>query len=534
MFENFNNSDFNNKILLLNKCEEYSYSDIKQLVQKKYETLPKKKQVLISGDDNFDFIITFFAAVFSKKEIYLVDKNVEAEIEFTDDDSALSFDNVDYKNTFVNFFTSGSCGTFKIVKKSLYNLIKEAQDVGKTFFSKEKTLRVCSTTTLNHLFGCTFHFMTPFVNGFVIDTDSVQYPENVKYSECLLVSSPSFLAKLAKYKLKFKKVPKYIVAAGAKLDDDVFKYFEKKSNVIEIYGSTEAGIIAHRESSMRKFLTLFDSVKVENYKDKLLTIKSDYFFEDSLTLSDYLKFRAPNNISIIARADRVLKISEKRISAEKIEKHIEEFPYIDSAYCLKINEKLAAAVVLNDNGIEYYLQNGQPELIKNLKKHCAEKFEILPQKWRFLPEIYRTYKGKVARAKIEKIFLTNISFPLVLSQKLSENVAEIELIFPEHSNFFQGHFTDFPVVPGVVSLYFVTFFANSFFDSSLSPQIFRKIKFSKLIFPKKPVILKLTNNNKDIDFEIYNGKKVYVSGVLSKHNVFNNEVLWQFTHQKQN
>ena len=520
MFENFKNSNFDNKVILLHKGEEFDYARVRELVEEKFKTFAPKKQILISGEDNFDFIITFLAAVFSKKEIYLTDKNVEVDVEFTPDNSTLNFGNVDYENTFINFFTSGSCGTFKVIKKTLKNLVREAQDIGNLFISKENSLRFCSTTTLNHLFGCTFHFMTPFINGFIIDTDNVQYPENVRFSDCFLVSSPSYLAKLQKYKLKFKKNPKYIVAAGAKLDDKVFAYFEKESHVIEIYGSTEAGIIAHRESSKRKCLTLFDSIKVENYENKLLTIKSDYFFEDSMTLSDYLKFRNPDKISVIARADRVLKISEKRISAEKIEKYIESSNYISSAYCLKINEKLAAAVVLNNEGIDFFLKYGQTELIKVLKKHCSDKFEVIPQKWRFLPEIYQTYKGKVARAKIEKIFLTNISFPLFLGQKLNGNSAEIELIFPERSNFFIGHFPDFPVVPGVVSLYFVTFFANSFFDSSLSPQVFRKIKFSKLIFPSQPVKLKLSNADKHVEFNKFDEKNIYVSGILSKSNFF--------------
>ena len=53
MFENFNNSDFNNKILLLNKCEKYTYSDIKQLVQKKYE-IPKDQDEFEKTAINFD------------------------------------------------------------------------------------------------------------------------------------------------------------------------------------------------------------------------------------------------------------------------------------------------------------------------------------------------------------------------------------------------------------------------------------------------------------------------------------------------
>lgn len=44
----------------------------------------------------------------------------------------------DYKNIIINLCTSGSNGQQKIVRKSLFNLIREAEDIGKIFFKKRK------------------------------------------------------------------------------------------------------------------------------------------------------------------------------------------------------------------------------------------------------------------------------------------------------------------------------------------------------------------------------------------------------------
>lgn len=520
MFEIFWSNDFDLRVFLVRDNREYTVADVKKLVTQKAETLEKTKQTVISGEDNFDFIISFFAAVFSGKEIFLSDKNTSLDFEKVNDDGHFEFKELDLKKNIVNFFTSGSSGNSKIVKKSLFNLVREAQDIGKTFLSADENLRCCSTTSLNHLFGFTFHFMTPFVNGFVIDTNSVQYPENVRYDNCFLVSSPSLLGKVAKYNLDFEKSPKFIVAAGAKLEDEVFEYFEKKSQVIEIYGSTETGVVAHREHFGQKYLKLFEDVSVEKYENKILTVKSDYFYEDFMELSDFVDFNGDDEISVLARADRVLKISEKRISAEMFEKWLKNSDCVSDAYCLKIDKKLGAAVALSDFGKKFYLENGQGELIKNLKAFCGEKFEIVPQKWRFLPEIYKTSVGKIDREKIEEIFATNLSFPLVLRERVEENVVEIDLIFPEHSNFFKGHFPNFPILPGVVSLYFVTFFADEFFKTGMSPQVIRKIKFSKLIFPNKKVILRLVNSEKSVAFEIFSEQNIFVSGILSKEKLY--------------
>lgn len=520
MFEKFFTDKFDDEIFLVRNGEELTFANVKELVFKRSETLAMTKQVLISGEDNFDFIISFFSAVFSGKEIFLADKNVSFNLETTDDDGIFEFREIDLKNVFVNFLTSGSSGKSKIVKKSLFNLVREAEDIGKTFLAGEKDLRFCSTTTLNHLFGFTFHFMTPFVNGFVIDTNSVQYPENVKYDNCFLVSSPSFLEKISKYKLNFEKSPKFIVAAGAKLADDVFEYFEKNSKVIEIYGSTETGVVAHREHFEQKYLKVFENVSVRKYENKILTISSDYFFENSLELSDLIDYNGDNEISVLARVDRVLKVFEKRISADAFEKYLKTSDFISDVYCLKINEKLGAVVVLTDIGKDFYLKFGKAELVKNLKAFCLEQFEITPQKWRFLPEIYKTSTGKVDKKKIEKIFSINLTFPFVLEQKFEGDVAEIEMIFPKNSNFFKGHFPNFPVLPGVVSLYFVTFFSNEFFDTLMSPHVIRKIKFSKLILPDTNVTLRLKNSEKSVAFEIVSGQNNYVSGSISKEKIY--------------
>lgn len=520
MFGNFASNNFDNQIILSHGEVKYSLIDVKKMVVKKFNAMPNQKQIIITGEDNLDFVITFLAAVFSKKEIYLTDNNTNCDIEISTDNQPLDFEDFEPEKIYVNFFTSGSGGKSKLVKKNLYNLIREAEDIGKIFLTSEKDLRFCSTTTMNHLFGCTFHFMTPFINGFVIDTTRISYPENVKYDNCFLVSSPSFLDKISKYELNFQTTPKYIIVAGAKLHNETFEYFEKSSKVIEIYGSTETGVIAHRESSQDDFLTLFDNVKVLDYKDCILTIKSDYFQEDKAALADYTNYIEPNKLCVVSRSDRILKIYDKRISAEQIEKFLKSTDLVEDAYCFKLNEKLAAAIVLNNKGKDLYITNGQSALAKHLKTLCLNNFEIVPQKWRFLPEIYKTCAGKVDKDKITEIFLTNISFPLVLEQRLLDNTAEIDLIFPKNANFFKGHFPNFPVLPGVVSLYFVTFFSNIYFETLTAPQIFRKIKFSKLIYPNQKVTIKLVNAEKNVAFEMISKEEVCVSGILSKEHLY--------------
>lgn len=500
-----------------------NYDVLKILIKEKATALMAQKveKCVISDENHFEFVVDFFAAICAGKEIFLgssdcYENSLQAITLEQKSDVSLSEKNP--KDIIINFCTSGSSGKPKIIKKSLFNLIREAEDINKTFFVKEKELVFSTTTVFHHLFGMTFCLMTPMIGGFSIDLRNKNFPENVQDKNSCLVTSPSFLAKMKKYDASFAEVPEFLIAAGAKLEDDVFKCFEAKSKIIEIYGSTETGVVAYRTASCYKYLTKFPNVKIHQIEEKNYKISSDYFYEDEIELQDEILFSEPDRMLIFGRADRILKINEKRISPLEIENTVKKSEFVDDAYCLKVEEKLAVAVVLTPLGIDYLRKNGQLELSKLLKSLIVG--DVKPQKWRFLPEIYRTDTGKVDKNKIEEIFMTNVSFPIVTEQKFSENYAEYTLFFPVKSNFFRGHFPSFKILPGVAELFFVLFFANSAFKTPMEAQIMKKIKFSHIIFPDKNVTLKMVNNEKFVEFAFLSGEKVCATGMIIKTNVF--------------
>lgn len=516
---------YENKPVFVTENGVINYDVLRILVKEKASAFLAQddKNCVICDDNHFEFIMNFLAAISAGKKIFLgsddcCERYFKSELSlFSKTDISSKEKNL--KDFVINFCTSGSSGNPKIIKKSLFNLIREAEDLNEMFFAEEKELIFSTTTLYHHLFGMTFGLMVPIIGGFTINLKNKNYPENVTEKDSCLVTSPSFLAKMKKYNSSFAQTPKFLVAAGAKLEDAVFKYFEKNSKIIEIYGSTETGVVAYRTSSRYKYLTRFPNVKIEQVEEKNYKIFSDYFFEDEVEIADEILFNEPDKMLILGRTDRILKINEKRISPSLVEKQIQHSGLTEDVYCLKIEEKLAAAVVLNAKGIEYFKTKGQIELIKLLKSTVVSS-SVKPKKWRFLPEIYKTYSGKIDKDKIEKIFLTNATFPLVLSQSLSENYAEYEMFFPEISNFFRGHFTGFKILPGVAELYFVLFFANDAFKIPMEVQVLKKIKFSHIIFPEKTVKLKIVNEPKSVEFAFESDGIVCASGNIIKTNVF--------------
>lgn len=401
------------------------------------------------------------------------------------------------------FHTSGSSGEPKIVKKSYKCVLAEGQDLAEFFKFSPDTVFV-STVTPDFMYGTTFTVMLPKVLGCKVDEERILYPEDIKdYEKYVFVSTPSFLEKLAKYNFTFKRKPQMIISAGAKLADNVFEYLEKISHgVTEIYGSTEAGVIAYRQCA-RDNLKFFENVTYKNN-----TIKSPYFDEAELTLNDEIEF-LQNGFVVKKRNDRIVKIQEKRVSLSEVENILNSTEFIEKSYCLKLDDKLCAAAVLTAKGQKFLEKKGKLELIKILKMSGSA---ALCKKWRFLHDLPVTERGKINRERITEIFNTNITYPNIIDFSINSDFAQFKLVFPLSSNFFKGHFTDFPILPGVVQLFFAKEFIKDAFNLDFVPETVKKIKFSSVIKPDTQVALNLKRKEKSIDFMFTNGDITFSSG----------------------
>lgn len=405
------------------------------------------------------------------------------------------------------FHTSGSTGEPKTIIKSKDCMLAESRDLAKFFKFSPDTIFV-STVSDEFMYGTTFTIMLPKALNCKVDGERVVYPEDIKdYEKFVFVSTPSFLEKLAKYNYTFKHKPEMIISAGAKLDDKIFRYLEKISKgVTEIYGSTEAGVIAYRQKHNAK-LQFFENVKYINN-----TISSPYFDESELELNDELEFFEDGFI-VKGRNDKIVKIQEKRISLDEIERDLNKSNLVKKSYCLKLGDKLCSAIILNNEGKKLLENFGKLELIKAIKKSAPLNI-ITPKKWRFLTNLPTNERGKIDGARVKEWFNTNVTYPNIVKLENDGQNAGITLIFPKNSNFFKGHFPDFPILPGVVQLFFAKEFARDIFNLNFVPQKVKKVKFSSIIKPEMKVKLVLTRNEKSIEYKYIDEEKTFSSGTF--------------------
>ena len=116
--------------------------------------------------------------------------------------------------------------------------------------------------------------------------------------------------------------------------------------------------------------------------------------------------------------------------------------------------------------------------------------------------------------RILEIFNTNLTYPYVVDFFKDADSVEFSLIFPHESNFFKGHFTDFPIVPGVVQLFFAKEFIKDTFSIDFVPEKVKKIKFSSVIKPDMPVNLELVKKETSVEFKYFGKDKIFSSGTF--------------------
>ena len=472
-YEYFLTDKFDNNVILKDSEKEYTVKDVKNMFGKDIE-----------GNETLKDIIDF------------LNKTVNSS------------------NDIIEFKTSGSSANkSKCIKKSVKNMLLESKDIYEELGLAED-MEFISTTTLKHIFGMCFHFILPLNTGSVINIERINYPEDIKVENAVLITSPSFLDSLRKYDADVVVKPKVIISAGSKLKDETYSYaLTIAERVIDLYGSTETNSIGYRESPESSLIKLFKGIKILSASEYGTTLSTAYSYDPVQEIGDKVKI-CGDKIELLGRCDRVLKVHEKRILADDIENEIKKNDLINECFCIETGGKIGAATVLTKAGQDFIIKNGSSELSKILKSNLKDKFEVIPQRWRFLDELPKNERGKVDVKKIKELFELNLSFPLILSRIHSKDYAEYELCFLRSSNFFQGHFEGMPILAGVVQFFYADYFIKDAFDIECRQGQIRRVKFSNIIRPDKVVILRLKKNETGVNFKYEDDERTYSSGIF--------------------
>lgn len=513
ILEKFQTDKYDNCLVFTNP--DITLGELKRYIVYQCREFEKSNvnNVILFGDDYFNFAVNFFSAAFTGKEIYLISdkarlKQLDADYIIPEQaypvDGEINAANLNPKDVKINFFTSGSTGEPQNIQKNLYNLEVEAQTTIDEFDLKPDNIYV-ATTSLAHSFGIVFNFILPFRYGCRINYKKIDFPEQLNFKDdYILISTPTFMEKLAKYDFVFNKAPEKVFLAGAKLKPEIMDYYKKYTDIIDIYGSTETGNIAYKRGHTN--FRAFPDVSVSTNSNSQTVVMSEYFPQEKAVLSDIIEYVNDKEFVFKKRSDRIVKVYEKRISLDEIENNLKKHAKIKDCYCFMYHDTLACIAATDDIDVEQF----------ELKRFLMKYGDVVPKKWRIVDELPKTATGKISRTKLFKLFGMNTSMPFVKSRNVMQNEAEIELLFRKNCNFFEGHFDVMPILPGVVQLYFAKYFADDIFNIEIPPTEAKKVKFSNIIRPDTPVTLRLKNLEKSLEFTYLADDKTYSSGIFVK------------------
>lgn len=507
---------------------------------------------------SYDFIVALFGVINAGIKAYILPKEAHLGLgalindknfaEFlgesgVDSSESRNFSNANLADFFsestldLPFFLSTS-GSSKdkgdIIPKTARQMICEAQTLRETLGANANDTFIASATH-QHLYGLTHKIFLPLIAKATILDNDLKFPELIlEYcakscessdsrkdspKNLILITSPTLLKYLSKQpNLRPLSKLKAIISAGAKLDSAIRAHFREAINldIFEVYGSTESGVVAFNAHFSDK-LVPFRGVNLRVDSDSRLIIRSAWSV-NALMSGDFISndsAKIENGALILqGRMDRIVKFFERRVSLDSLEAQIRALAIIDDCFVgvLAGQNHAHCIIMLSASGKELFLQNGKKgivEAIKTLKIKEIRHFHIRAK----LPH---NNQGKI----IKKDFVACVSEKIVPRFEIIR--AESDLLnarsyADEGSFYFDGHFANFPLVPGFVELGFVVELAKKHLNLGENFNI-ESVKFISFLRPFSAVEVQMERKNNKIYFQILSDKKECANGRISPKN----------------
>ena len=403
-------------------------------------------------------------------------------------------------------YTSGTTGEPKMVPKMFCQFENELFELVKVFGDGWVNRKVYSTVNHHHIYGLLFTVLLPTATGLPYRRHRIDYPSelvNLAGEAAVIASSPAYLKRLAadaEQPIPFKTTP-IIYSSGGPLPEEVARKCEGITGywTMEIYGSTETGGIAYRQSKNGPIWKPFEVCKMSIGENDCLNVKSSYILEpEGFTTGDLVEIYDDGRFLLKGRADSIVKIEEKRISLPEVEARLKQTGLVQDVRVVPMVGKrqyLAAAIVLNAEGRAKFADQPKLEINNFFKTHLSQYLEntVTPKKWRYLEELPQDTQGKIKMRDIQAMFnLPESKNFKILKLHREPGALSLKLMFPADSDFYDGHFPAFKLLPAIAQVDMVAVFAHALLDTPRAVQKIQRTKFSYPVLPDTETNLEMT------------------------------------------
>lgn len=411
---------------------------------------------------------------------------------------------LDLRATRLVIYTSGSSGQPLAIAKRLAQLDAEVNHLEAVFGPRlGDDALVHATVSHQHIYGLLFVTLWPLAAGRTVAVEKIVYPEQMAQRlgerPTALVSSPAHLKRLPDnldYAAARSQL-RAIFSSGGPLPPESSEQAHALlgTSPAEVYGSSETGGVAWRQRAHDGDAWMpLPGVKWR-LDGETLSVHSMHLDGDEWwETSDRAEAVTGGRFVLRGRADRIVKIEEKRVSLVALEEALLATGLLQEARAFLLQEegaaRLAVVAVPAAAGWDVLRAGGKRALNEQLRAQLLRGFErvVLPRRFRYLRELPVNTQGKATEALLSVQFRSEL--PSVQWHERAATQARLTLDIVPGLRVLDGHFPGTAVLPGVAQLDWALRCGRDAF--ALPPRFLRaeQLKFQQPVLP--PLALELS------------------------------------------
>ena len=399
-------------------------------------------------------------------------------------------------------FTSGSTGEPTAIGKRLDQLAREVDALQAAFGEQLGDAQVHGTVSHQHIYGLLFRVLWPLAAGRVIQPRRFFHEDLVAAlarTDSVLVATPAHLKRLPA-QLDWHGLYgrlRAVFSSGGALSEEAALQARDLLGVAptEVYGSSETGGIAWRrwDTPLPPWQPL-PGVRWRIEEGCLAVASAHLPGNDWWRTQDRVEALEQGRFRLLGRADRIVKIEERRVSLDALERALRAHPQVDDVRVLVLpgaREQLAAVVVPADVALLETDEASRRAFQQQLGLLLSHGHDAVtrPRRWRLLAALPLNAQGKVTQAALAALFQPLLPPPRWLQREAAQ--AMLQMTLDPALQVFEGHFPQARILPGVAQLDWAVRFGRQAFV--IPPRFVRMdaVKFQHVARPGDELSLQL-------------------------------------------